>query len=128
MINQFFKEIFRPTHPGLWYTFMQPVHYLLGAISTSKLFGIIPVDIIAHLTLSAAITHQLLNLKWKSRHILITILALGLLKEYFDSFRIGGTTLFESSKDLIVTLLYPCIFLKINSKKRRINQNLGSDQ
>lgn len=106
-IHHIFKFFFRPTHPGFLYSLMQPVHQTLGNISSYKIAGIIPADIIAHLLLSAALAHLLKRMGVNRIKIILIILFLALFKEYFDSFKYGGISFFESFKDICITMIYP---------------------
>lgn len=92
------------------------IHQFLGFISKTKIGGIVPLDIIAHLFVTIIITNFLISRKIKFLNIYIFILLIGIIKEYFDSFVIGAT-MGEHIKDLSVNMIYPTIVFSIKKLK-----------
>ena len=98
----------------------QPIHDFLAFVGSYQLFGVIPLDIIAHLTVSITIT--LLLLRFKKNYLLpfCVMLIIGLLKEYYDSFAMTNS-MGEHIKDMCMNLLYPTVryvIHRIKLKKR----------
>ena len=82
---------------------------VFGFISTYKIAGIIPLDIIAHLLVGFLIMVFLLRkLNLKYHWSLLVVLIISLLKEYYDSLG-PGRTMDEHLKDVLFTLVFPFI-------------------
>ena len=94
------------------------INKMFNFIGTYRLFGIIPLDIIAHLIVSILITVTLLRLKRGYGVVFFTMITLGLMKEYYDSF-VMTSHLLEHTKDMIVNLFYPCLSYFIYKIKQR---------
>jgi hypothetical protein len=100
----------------------QKLHNLLGYISTTKLFGWIPLDILVHFSMGMIITILALKkLKSSSKAFLIT-LALAILKEIFDSFSLTASWE-EALKDVLITLIYPLLILVTHSMIRKLKRS-----
>ena len=91
---------------------------LLSFIGTYQLFGIIPLDIIAHLIVSIIITLIILRLTKSYLGVFLVLGTLGLVKEYYDSFSMTSTMI-EHVKDMCVNFVYPLISYAISKLKRK---------
>ncbi len=94
------------------------LHNTLGFISKTKIGGVVPLDIIAHVFVTILITNFLVKRKVKMFHVYFFIIIIGIIKEYFDSFVIGSTMI-EHVKDMGVNLIYPTIVLMIRKIKNK---------
>ncbi len=81
---------------------------ILEFIATYRLFGILPLDIIAHLVVSITITIIVLRYKKSYTWVFGILIVLGLAKEYYDSFALSANIL-EHIKDMIINLIYPLV-------------------
>ena len=90
----------------------------LGFIGTYQLFGLIPLDIIAHLLVSIFLTLTILKLTKSYLWVFLIIGSLGLFKEYYDSFSMTSN-IAEHVKDMSVNFIYPIISFTISKIKRK---------
>ncbi len=92
-------------------------------ISTTKLFNVVPLDILLHITIGYIVYIGIKNiLKLNYTISYIVILALEILKEFIDSFSMTNT-LEENIKDFIATMLIPTTLLLIKRKKNKNKLN-----
>jgi VanZ family protein len=100
---------------------MRMIKGALGYISDTVLFGWLPLDILVHFILGIIITVICFKYTKSAVKSFIICLLLALAKEAYDS-----TTLIaswqESVKDVIVTLIYPIIFLITAYLKKRADR------
>ena len=91
---------------------------ILSFIGTYQIFGIIPLDIVAHLIVTIALTIIILRLTKSYLLVFFVIFTLGIIKEYYDSFAMTSHIL-EHVKDMIVNLIYPLISFFISKIKEK---------
>jgi len=91
------------------------IHPIFEFISGHSL-GVIPLDILAHLTISALIMLIMLKMRVSAQKIILTVLALAILKELYDLPRLSNTPI-ENLKDIVVSMLIPVVFLRYKSLK-----------
>ncbi len=94
------------------------INKIFNFIGTYRLFGIIPLDIIAHLFISTVITIFLLKMKKGYGVVFLTMIILGSIKEYYDSF-VMTSHILEHIKDMAVNLTYPTISFFIHKIKSK---------
>jgi hypothetical protein len=94
------------------------INKIFHFIGTYRLFGIIPLDIIAHLFISTVITVFLLKLKKGYGVVFLTMIIIGSIKEYYDSF-VMTSHILEHVKDMAVNLTYPTISFFIHKIKTK---------
>ena len=94
------------------------INTIFGYISTTSLFGIMPLDIICHFLVGLTIGLFLVKLNVKLGPIFVIILAIALGKEYYDSFTLGNAnTILEKIKDVFFTIIpLALIFLGLKAK------------
>jgi len=90
---------------------------LLGKISNIKLFGFLPLDVLLHIVASYIIIILLLKSKMNQSRAYMIVLGLALVKEIFDSFTLGSSV-DESIKDVLVSMLMPTLVVLIRFVKR----------
>ena len=94
------------------------IHNVLGFISETSFFdGLIALDVVMHLTISYALMIYLLYKKTKFSYAFIVVVFLSLLKEFFDSFSLTST-MSESIKDFLVSMIFPLILMVVHKIKR----------
>ena len=84
---------------------MVMLNKILGYISVTKIYGVIPLDIICHLLIGYLLTLVCIRFKIKVVETLMIVTTLALLKEYKDSFILGGSPMLEHIKDVVVSIL-----------------------
>lgn len=89
------------------------INNILSFIGSFRLFGIIPLDIIAHLSISTIITIALRKLKSNYYSIILIISILGITKEIYDS-TIVECHILEHVKDMCINITFPIISFFIN--------------
>jgi hypothetical protein len=95
-------------------------YQLLGFFSNTKLFGVIPLDIVMHLSVSYALMIILLIKKVRFLYAYFFVFFLAIAKEIFDSFSLTNT-IQENLKDLIVSMIFPTLLLLVwKIKHKRI--------
>ncbi len=87
-----------------------PLSDILGYISVTKIFGIIPLDIITHIVFGALITLIGIKFKLRLRTIFLIIAIPTLIKEYFD-LKVLNYPIYEPIKDIFVTYLFFILIL-----------------
>lgn len=105
----------------------QLVKDLLYYINHNKLFGLIPLDIVAHILVSYFYTLFGLFFKFKLHIIFISLFCLEIAKEVYDSTTLQSPWA-EHIKDVIVTFLYPAYVLILRYVKRKASQSPESSQ
>ena len=92
---------------------------LFSYISKTKIGGVIPLDVVAHLTVSYAIFIYLLVKKNKQPKLAYFIVVmLSVLKEVNDSFTMTNT-IEENIKDIFVSLFLPTLVMAVRYLKRK---------
>lgn len=99
-------------------TFTHGIHYVLGYISNTKIAGVIPLDIVMHLTISYTLMIILLLRKVRFIYAYLLVLFLAIGKEVFDSFSLTNT-ISENFKDLVVSMIFPTILMIVWKLKRK---------
>lgn len=94
------------------------INKMFNFIGTYRLFGIIPLDIVAHLFVSTLITVMLLKMKRGYAVVFLAMIIIGSIKEYYDSF-VMTSHILEHVKDMAVNLTYPTISFFIHRLKRK---------
>lgn len=84
------------------------IHSFFEFISSHSL-GPIPLDIIAHLLISALIMAILLKIGFSAQKTLFIVLALAVTKEIYDLPRLSNTPT-ENLKDIFVSMVIPMSF------------------
>ncbi|PIP91677.1 MAG: hypothetical protein COW01_01750 [Bdellovibrionales bacterium CG12_big_fil_rev_8_21_14_0_65_38_15] len=86
------------------------IHPIFEFVSSHSL-GPIPLDIVAHLAVSALIMVLMLKKGVSAQKIIVTVLALAILKEVYDLPRLSNTPA-ENLKDIFVSMLIPVTYLR----------------
>lgn len=86
------------------------IHPIFEFISSNSL-GPIPLDIVAHLLISAVITYALFRKGISPKKIIFTILILAVAKEIYDLPRLSNSPS-ENVKDILVSMIIPVAFLR----------------
>ena len=95
---------------------------ILGQISQTKIWGVIPLDIILHSLVGIAVTLVILKKKKKGHFLaLIIVSLLAILKEIYDSGTMTATLL-EAIKDILVTILFPLLLIGVSYFKKKIDR------
>lgn len=87
-------------------------------VSSYHIFGVIPLDIIAHLSVSTTITLLLRKMKMSYLVVFSTITLIGLTKEYYDWFAMTSSVP-EFFKDMAMNFLYPTLSYAIYKLKKK---------
>ncbi len=99
---------------------MKWIHSILGYISNAKIVGIIPLDIVLHLSVSYLLMVLLILKKVPFRFAYLSVFILSISKEIFDSFSLTNE-LEENLKDLTISMILPTVLLIVwKIKGRRI--------
>lgn len=92
------------------------ISHLLGTISVTKIFGIIPLGMVLHISISAAITVILLKRGMKFKYVALIVFLVGLSKEILDCFVLNNT-LKKHILDMCYDMSYPAfLYLRDNSR------------
>lgn len=97
-------------------TFNKELQHLLGFISTYRIAGFIPLGMVLHISISAAITILLLKLKMKFKNVCLVVFLVGLSKEILDCFVLNNT-LKKHILDMTYDMSYPA-FIYLREKAR----------
>lgn len=98
---------------------LEYLHNFLGFISNTKILGLIPLDIFAHLLVSYSIFIYLLyKRKFPILLSYIVVFTLSIFKEIFDSFSLTNTVE-ENVKDILVSMIFPTAIILVRYIKRR---------
>ncbi len=89
-----------------------------NVISNYQILGWIPLDKVLHFIVGMALTLFLIRFKLRLIYILVSILALALIKEYIDSFAYTSHWL-EHSLDALTSITYPVILYVIRYIRRK---------
>lgn len=96
--------------------FHQEIHSILAPISTYRIFGFIPLGMLLHVGISAAITIILLKRGMKFKNVCFVVFAIGLSKEILDTFVLNNT-LKKHILDMCYDMSFPA-FLYIRERLR----------
>ncbi len=99
------------------------LNQILGYISKTKFWGIIPLDIVSHVVVSIMLTIVGIKLKISYLKICCGILTCALLKEFYDSFVLTSTWI-EHIKDIVVTMIFPFALGIVRYYLSRLSQNI----
>ena len=95
-------------------------------ISTTKIFGLIPLDSVLHVVVGAILTILLIKLKIRYIYIFLILLIISVIKEIYDyptmtfSYR-------EAFIDTALTYAYFCIHIIIKKIRRRLFKKMLID-
>lgn len=84
------------------------MQFILGTISATRIYGIIPLGMILHITITTIISIVLLRRGMKFKHVFIIVFSIGLSKEILDSFVLNNT--FQKH---VIDMCYNLSFLTI---------------
>ncbi|MFA6236648.1 MAG: hypothetical protein WC635_04900 [Bacteriovorax sp.] len=98
------------------FNFYIELQKILGTISVTKIFGIVPLGMVLHIGISAAITILLLKRGMKFKKVFVIVFLVGLSKEILDCFVINNT-LQKHILDMCYDMSYPT-FLYLSDKAR----------
>lgn len=102
-------------------SFNKYINGILGAISQTKLFGWLPLDMLMHSILGAliAITTQIFTKSaWKAFFV---CLGAALLKELYDSTSLVASWS-EAIKDIVITMIYPSFLVVVVFIKKKLDR------
>lgn len=91
---------------------------IFGFFSNTKIAGEIPLDIVMHLGVSYILMVILIIKKVKFRIAYGVVFLLSISKEIMDSFSLTSSVE-ESFKDIIVSMIFPTILLLVWKFKRK---------
>jgi hypothetical protein len=94
------------------------INSFLNFVGNYRIAGFFPLDILAHLLVSIIVTVTLRRKKYGYSVIFLTMLVLGISKEYYDSF-VMNSHILEHTKDMIMNLIYPTISYGIYKIKKK---------
>lgn len=98
------------------FPFRKELNHFFGSISAYRIYDIIPLGMILHITISAAITHILLKRGMKFKYVCLIVFIIGLSKEIMDTFVLNNT-LQKHILDMCYDMSYPA-FLYLREKIR----------
>lgn len=91
---------------------------VFGFFSNTKIVGEVPLDVVMHLGVSYALMVVLLIKKVRFRIAYGIIFLLSIAKEIMDSFSLTSS-IEESIKDILVSMIFPTLLLIIWKVKRK---------
>jgi hypothetical protein len=99
-------------------TLYKQLNHILGTISQTVLFGWLPLDIVLHLLIGAAMMIIIQKIRKSAIQAFFFCLTVALLKELYDSQTLVATWS-EAIKDFLITMIYPtCILIVIFFRKK----------
>ena len=92
-------------------------------ITSTTIWGWLPLDIVSHFIGGAFITIILLKCKFNFKQVFLSVVILAISKELCDFFLAGKTMVLESLKDILVTCSYPILLWGVRRLQKKLNHS-----
>lgn len=93
---------------------------MLGSISHYQILNFIPLGMVLHIGISAALTLILLKRGFKFKHVCLIVFLVGLSKEIIDSFVINNT-MKKHILDMCYDMSFPTLLFIVRKIKEKNN-------